>query len=48
MSSELQDTPKRNWPLILSGAAVALLLVGAVIGCVALYVTNFNLLDWLE
>jgi hypothetical protein len=48
MSDESSDAPKRNWPLILSAAAIVSLVGAAVIGLVAMYVANFNLLEWIE
>jgi hypothetical protein len=48
MSHPLRDTPKRNWPLIWGGIVAALLLLGTVLGLVAMYIANFNLFDWLE
>ena len=48
MSNEPRAIPKRNWMLIWTGIVVALLLMGTAAGLVAMYVANFNLLDWLE
>ncbi|HUL52812.1 MAG TPA: hypothetical protein VLT83_05315 [Opitutaceae bacterium] len=48
MSNDSPDQPKRNWPLILTGVAAALLLAGIVLGLVAMYVADFNLLEWTE
>jgi len=48
MSNEVRDAPKRNWPLICAGIAAALVLAGIVVGLVAMYIANFNLLEWTE
>ncbi len=48
MSDESSDAPKRNWPLILTTAALVSLVGATVIGLAALYVANFNLLGWIE
>jgi len=47
-AAESPAHPKRNWPLILTAAALGLAAAMFVLGCVALWVTNFNLLEWLE
>jgi hypothetical protein len=47
-NNETQDSIKPNWPLIFGGAAAAILVAGLAAGVIALYVANFNLLDWLE
>jgi hypothetical protein len=48
MSNQPPDPPQRNWPLIWTGVIVGLLVTVSVLGVVALYVTNFNLLEWME
>jgi hypothetical protein len=48
MSDESHDLPKRNWPLICTCIIAALLAIGTAAGVIALYIANFNLLDWLE
>lgn len=48
MSNDPRDMPKRNWPLIWTGVIAALLMIGTAAGLVAMYIANFNLLDWLE
>ena len=48
MSMESSDHPKRPWPLIWAGVAVGVLAVATVAACVAMYIANFNPLDWLE
>jgi hypothetical protein len=48
INPEPSPQTKRNWPLILTAAAVGLVAAAFVLGCVALWVTNFNLLDWME
>jgi hypothetical protein len=48
MSLESPDPPKRNWPLIGAGIIIGLLVAATAAGLIALYVGNFNLLDWLE
>jgi high-affinity Fe2+/Pb2+ permease len=48
MSHESPDTPKRNWPLIWAGIMVGLLVAATAAGLIAMYVGNFNLLDWME
>lgn len=48
MSNELPEAPKHNWPLIWVVVIVGLLLLATVAACVAMYVTNFNLLEWTE
>jgi hypothetical protein len=48
MSREFPDTPKRNWPLIWAGIMVGLLMAATAAGLIAMYVGNFNLLDWME
>lgn len=47
-NSKTLDNPKPNWPLILGGLAAGVLVLAVVGGLVAMYVANFNLLDWLE
>ena len=47
-STESSNQPKRNWPLIWAAVAVACISAVCVLGAVALYVTNFNLLEWME
>jgi hypothetical protein len=48
MSNESPDTPRRNRPLIWGGIILGFLLLSTVIGLVAMYVADFNLLDWME
>ena len=48
MSHESPDSPKRNWPLIWAGIWVGLLVAATAAGLIAMYVDNFNLLDWME
>ena len=48
MTDQSPDNPKTNWPLILGGVTVGILAIAVVGGLVAMYVANFNLLDWLE
>ena len=48
MNSQPPDLPKRNWPLIWTGVIVGLVVTVAVVGLVALYIANFNLLEWME
>lgn len=48
MNSQSPDHPKRNWPLIWTGVIVGLLVTVSVAGLVALYIANFNLLEWME
>jgi hypothetical protein len=48
MSNESPDTPKRNWLLIWAGLIAGLLVAVTVAGLIAMYVGNFNLLDWME
>jgi len=48
MSNEPSDHPKRPWPLIWAGVIVGLLLAATAAACVAMYITNFNLLGWME
>ena len=48
MNNEGADSPRPNWPLICVGAAVSILVAGLMVGLVALYVTNFNVLEWIE
>ena len=48
MSNESTDHPKRPWPLIWAGVIVGLLLAATAVACVAMYIANFNPLDWLE
>lgn len=48
MSNGPRNMPKRNWLLIWTGIIAALLIIGAAAGLVAMYIANFNLLDWLE
>jgi hypothetical protein len=48
MSHESPDTPKRNWPLLWAGIIVGLLVAATAAGLIAMYVGNFNLLDWME
>jgi hypothetical protein len=48
MSNQSPDHSKWNWPLIWTGVIVGLLVTVSVVGLVAMYVTNFNLLEWME
>ena len=48
MSREFPDTPNRTWPLIWAGIMVGLLMAATAAGLIAMYVGNFNLLDWME
>ncbi len=48
MNSEPKESTKRNWPLIWTASAVGIILAGLVITSIALYVANFNLLEWIE
>ena len=48
MTGESPRTPKRNWPLIWTTVIIALLAGTVVIGSIAMYVANFNLLEWME
>lgn len=48
MSDENSHLPKYNWPLICGGIAVAILVAGLALGLIAMYVANFNLLEWME
>jgi hypothetical protein len=48
MSNQSPDHSKRNWPLIWTGVIVGLLVTASVVGLVAMYVANFNLLEWME
>lgn len=47
-SEESPESPKPRWPLICGGIAAALLGAGLVAAVVALYIANFNLLEWIE
>ena len=42
------QSPKRNWPLIGVSVILGLSVLGVVLGAIALWVTNFNLLEWME
>jgi len=48
MTAESPRNPKRNWPLIWTAVAAALLAGTAAVGLIAIYVANFNLLEWME
>ncbi|HZL46098.1 MAG TPA: hypothetical protein VFC28_07710 [Opitutaceae bacterium] len=48
MNDENSHLPKYNWPLICGGIAVAILVAGLALGLIAMYVANFNLLEWME
>jgi LPS O-antigen subunit length determinant protein (WzzB/FepE family) len=48
MSQESPDIPKRNWLLILAGIIGGLLVAATAAGLIAMYVGNFNPLDWME
>ena len=48
MTDQSPGIPKRNWPLIWALVAVAVLAGAVVIGSIAMYVANFNLLEWME
>ncbi len=48
MNESLQDAPKRNWPLIWVATAVGLLIALTIVTSIALYIANFNLLEWIE
>ncbi len=48
MTDPSPDTPKRNWPLIWTLVAAGVLTSAIVISAIAMYVANFNLLEWME
>jgi hypothetical protein len=48
MNHESPGVPKRNWPLIWAGIFVGLLVAATAAGLIAMYIGNFNLLDWME
>jgi hypothetical protein len=48
MSNENPDPPKHNWPLICGGVTAGVLVASLIVGLIALYVANFNLLEWVE
>jgi len=48
LSDQTADSPKTNWPLICGGIAAVVLGAGLVAAVIAMYVANFNLLEWLE
>ncbi len=48
MTDQSPDTPKRNWALIWTLVAVATLAAATAIGAIAMYIANFNLLEWME
>lgn len=48
MTGDMSGTPKRNWPLIWAIAVAGALAGTVVIGLIAMYVANFNLLEWME
>ncbi len=48
MNTDTNDSPKRNWPLILTISAVGFAVAARVSTSIALYVANFNLLEWIE
>ena len=48
MANQSLEIPRRNWPLIWAGVVVGLVVAATLIGSIALFVTNFNLLDWIE
>ena len=48
MSHQSPAIPNETWSLIWAGIIVGLLLAVTAAGLVAMYVANFNLLDWME
>jgi hypothetical protein len=48
MGNQSSDNPKRPWPLIWAGVIIGLLVAVTVAGLAAMYIANFNLLEWLE
>ncbi len=48
MTGDPSETPKRNWPLIWTIVIAGALTTTVVVGSIALYVANFNLLEWME
>lgn len=48
MNNDYSETPKRNWPLIWGGIAVGLLVAACAVGCLLMWVYNFNILNWME
>ena len=48
MTDQSSGIPKRNWPLIGVLVAVAAMVGAVVVALIAMYVANFNLLEWVE
>ncbi len=48
MTGDMSDAPKRNWPLIWTMVIAGVIAGTVVIGSIAMYVANFNLLEWME
>jgi hypothetical protein len=46
--AENPKSRKPNWLLICGGGVAGILIVCVVVGLVAMYVANFNLLGWIE
>jgi hypothetical protein len=48
MNDPSTDSRKPNWPLICGGAIAGMLGAALIAGLIALYVADFNVLEWLE
>ena len=46
--NERSEPAKYNWPMICAGVIAGVLVAGLAVAGIALYVANFNLLEWIE
>jgi hypothetical protein len=47
-SSETPESSKPNRILVSAGIAAGVLAAGLAVALIALYIANFNLLEWIE
>ncbi len=48
LGNENSESVKHNWPLIGVGIAAGVLIASLAVAAIALYIANFNLLEWIE
>ncbi len=46
--NESSEPAKFNWPMICAAVVAGVLVAGLAVAVIAMYVANFNLLEWIE
>ena len=46
--NESSEPAKFNWPIICAAVVAGVLVAGLAVAVIAMYVANFNLLEWIE